>query len=379
MKTMVAISLGVGLVAAVAASLAEAQQTQPTQPAQRRGFAVAQRGRPESFPHRIWAANDFEVRLPDYGWFGAAETKDIPKYPGNVTALRGRGPYEKFAGLMVGMNPVPGPMMGTVNQMYCRYRLVGATEATFQHFSLSSSDNCNIRVSGLAEGEWSEATLNFTRDSRRNDGSPGAFKKGERMDDLKIFVGKGGDGKTYEMVIDDVIFFATEPDLPPETEPFPNRVIFLAAFDTGVDAASRAKFFPGEFEVASGAKAPKGSYWSAAKGVAGEGGTRVRLDLAPPRHVGANTKLRFRYWVKGASAMKVVLHDATANADRTVELKDIKQGDWATQYATFSQKEEIPGGGKFPTASKVDRLDFVVSGEGAELYVDEVVLFDAKQ
>jgi hypothetical protein len=33
--------------------------------------------------------------------------------------------------------------------------------------------------------------------------------------------------------------------LPPEKEPFPNRVIFLAAFDTG----PKEKYWPGDFEI----------------------------------------------------------------------------------------------------------------------------------
>src|SRR5262245_45413558 len=82
--------------------------------------AVAQRGtareniqRPEHFPHRIWAACDFEGQTPDYGWFGRAETNVIPKYPGNATALSAApGPYRDFSAVMTGVNPVPGPRMG---------------------------------------------------------------------------------------------------------------------------------------------------------------------------------------------------------------------------------------------------------------------------
>ncbi len=69
------------------------------------------------------------------------------------------------------------------------------------------------------------------------------------MDDLKVFVGKPKDGKDYELFLDDVIFFDDDPDMPRETEPFPNRVIFLAAFDTGIDPKSKPKYWPGEFEV----------------------------------------------------------------------------------------------------------------------------------
>src|SRR5262245_50122418 len=131
--------------------------------------AIAQRGqaratvqRPESFPHRIWAACDFEGQTPDYGWFGRAVTNDLPVYPGNKTALAAApGPHRDFSAAMTGINPVPGPRMGKVNQLFLRYRLEGGTEATFQHFSLTREDNWHIRVNGLTEARWSEVTLNF--------------------------------------------------------------------------------------------------------------------------------------------------------------------------------------------------------------------------
>jgi hypothetical protein len=40
------------------------------------------------------------------------------------------------------------------------------------------------------------------------------------MDDLKIFVGKPEDGERYDLVIDDVIFFAMDPELALEPGPF---------------------------------------------------------------------------------------------------------------------------------------------------------------
>ena len=50
-----------------------------------RGRASAESKRPAHFPHRIWAACDFEGRTPDYAWFGPAETNNIPKYTGTST------------------------------------------------------------------------------------------------------------------------------------------------------------------------------------------------------------------------------------------------------------------------------------------------------
>jgi hypothetical protein len=350
----------------------------------RRGFARAEVKRPASFPHRIWAACDFEGRNPDYAWFGPPETKNIPRYPGNATALGvGKRPYGNISALMTGINPVPGPMMGKVNKLYLRYFLTGTTEATFQYFSLSRNDNNHIHVSGLDEGKWSEVTLNFTRDAARNDGSAEAFKEGERMDDFKMFVGKPKDGKKYELFLDDVIFFAEDPTLPPEKEPFPNRVIFLAAFDTGTTPKEKAKYWPGDFELVTRAL-PADSYWGVAKAVPQKGGNGkwVRLKIAPPRPVGAHTKLRFRYHLTGASAMTAQVFDATDQDNRNVRLKGLRQGAWTTQYVDFTRDGKRNDGKDTPFAAghKVDDLFFFVepeAGKKVELLIDEVVLYDA--
>ena len=220
--------------------------------------------------------------------------------------------------------------------------------------------------------------MNFTRDARRNDGSKEAFKKGERMDDLKVFIRPPGDGKKPEFILDDAIFFSEDPALPPEAEPFPNRVMFLAAFDTGIrPEATKQKFFPGEFAVPK--SGPPGSYWVVAQAVPVKGGnqSRVLLKLAPPRTVGKETKLRFRYWLKGAEKMNIVLRDATASTGRLVELKGLPQGKWVTKYVNFTKGST--GGGKLSPGNKVDSLAFVVDGAGekVKLYVDEIVLYDA--
>jgi hypothetical protein len=343
------------------------------------GAARVEVVRPKSFPHRIWAACDFEARLPDTAWFGPPETKNIPAYPGNETALGvSEKPYGKHSALMTGINPVPGPCMGQVNYLYCRYFLKGATEATFQHYSLSSNDNNHIRLSGLNEGRWSEATMCFSRDGRRNDGTPGVpFKDGERMDDLKVFVGKPGDGKEYELFLDDIIFFAEDPALPPEPEPFPNRAIFLAAFDTGIDPKGRPKYWPGEFEIVT-KEAPAGRFWGVAKAVPKEKTKWIRLKIDPPRPVGERTKLRFRYHLTGTSSMTVQVFDLTDQDNRHVKLKDLKQGEWAFTYVDFTRDGKRNDGKETPFAAghKVDDLFFFVD-EAAELYIDEVTLFDA--
>jgi len=356
------------------------QSAEAPAPGETRGGASADARPPVAFPHRIWAACDFEGRTPDYGWFGQAETNNIPLYPGNRTALGvSERPYRDFSAVMTGINPVPGPRMGKENGLFVRYFLEGGAEATFQHFSLTSEDNWHIRVSGLATGLWSQATLNFTRDARRNDGSAKGFGEGERMDDLKVFAGRPGEARRYELYIDDVIFFANDPTLPPEPEPFPNRVIFLAAFDTG----PKEKYWPGEFDLAE--QPPAGAFWRAARSVTRKDGKGqfTRLQIEPPRPVGAHTKLRFRYHLAGTNAMTVQIFDATVQDNRHVNLRDLKQNEWTTLYVDFSRDSRRNDGtsnSPIPAGNLVDDIFFFLPPESAaqtRLFVDEVVLFDA--
>jgi hypothetical protein len=344
------------------------------------GYARADANAPPSFPQRIWAACDFEGRTPDYGWFGPAETNNLPRYPGNRTALgTSARPYRDVSAVMTGINPVPGPRMGKENGLFLRYFLAGGTEATFQHFSLTSEDNWHIRVSGLTTGRWAQATLNFTRDARRNAGNANGFGDGERMDDFKLFVGRPAESNRYQLFIDDVVFFANDPALPPEPEPFPNRVIFLAAFDTG----PKEKYWPGDFELAE--RPPNGAWWRAAGCVPRKNGPDrfIRLQIEPPRPVGARTKLRFRYHLTGASAMTVQLFDATVQDNRHIKLQNLKQGEWTTRYVDFgrdSQRNDGTRNSPFAAGHLVDDLFFFLPGDGggrARLFVDEVVLFDA--
>ncbi len=344
-----------------------------------RGTPSTSTHRPASFPHRIWAACDFEWTAPDYGWFGIAETNRIPAYPGNRTALRATpGPYEKVSAIMAGINPVPGPRMGKENGLFVRYFLKGGAKAVFQHFSLTREDNWHIVVDDLKTNQWSELALNFTRDAKRNDGSAERFGEGERMDDFKVIAGSPTQAANYELLLDDVIFFANDPSLPPEPEPFPNRVILLAAFDTG----PKHPYWPGDYTIAE--TPPEGAFWRTARSVPRRDGPQmVVLPITPPRPVGAHTKLRFRFHLTGASSLTVQIFDATVQDNRHIRLNDLKQGRWTSLYLDFSRNSRRNDGtpnSPFTAGNLVDDLFFFVEGEGAKtatLHVDEVVLFDA--
>jgi lysophospholipase L1-like esterase len=352
-----------------------------------RGSARADHRAPRRFPHRSWAACDFEGQTPDYGWFGPAERKNIPRYPGNATALGvSQRPYQNTSAVMTGINPVPGPRMGQENQLFLRYYLRGGDRATFQHFSLSSEDNQHIHVTGLRQGTWSELSLNFTRGAARNDGSPGSFQEGERMDDFKVFAGRPDEADDYTLFIDDLIFFADDASREPEPEPFPRRVIFLAAFDTGPPE----KYWPGEFELAE-KNLPPDSFWRVARAVPRKADSArkddsnkqwIRLQIEPPRLVGAHTKLRFRYWQRGVRQLTVQVFDATDQDNRHVVVKDLKPATWTNRYLDFTRDGRRNDGTdtRFAAGHMVDDLFFFVEPQGdanPEFLIDEVVLYDA--
>ena len=211
------------------------------------------------------------------------------------------------------------------------------------------------------------------------------------MDDFKLMVGRPGESVGHQVLIDDVIFFAEEPGAPPENEPFPNRVLYLAAFDTGIEPLAKAdpvrgryRYWPGELEIVS-KDLPEGSWWGVAKAVARKDGKGklVRLMIDPPKAVGQRTKVRFRYHLKGADSMTVQIFDATDQDNRHVVLRGLKQNEWQVVYVDFTTDGRKNDGRQTPFAAGhlVDDLFFLVDGPpgGGEvgLMIDEVVLYDA--
>src|SRR5262249_48059721 len=102
----------------------------------------------------------------------------------------------------------------------------------------------------------------------------------------------------------------------------------------------------------------------------------------PDRPVGERTKLRFRYHLSGTSNMTVQVFDVTDKDNRHINLKGLKQGEWAWQYIDFTADGKRNDGGKTPFAAGhlVDDLFFFGEPEGdkdVQLFIDEVVLFDA--
>lgn len=104
----------------------------------------------------------------------------------------------------------------------------------------------------------------------------------------------------------------------------------------------------------------------------------MKLQLEPPRRVGAHTKLRFRYFVTGTASVIAQIFDATDLDNRHVRLDGLAEEDWAFAYVDFTRDGERNDGSDTPfdAGHFVDDLFFFLQGD-AELFVDEVCLFDA--
>jgi hypothetical protein len=88
-----------------------------------------------------------------------------------------------------------------------RYYLDGTTEMTVQIFDATVQDNRHIRLTGLRQREWTTTHLDFSRDSRRNDGTANSpFSAGNKVDDLFFFVTSAPSGDV-RLFVDEVVLY----------------------------------------------------------------------------------------------------------------------------------------------------------------------------
>lgn len=77
---------------------------------------------------------------------------------------------------------------------------------TVQLFDVTDKDNRHIHLKGLKEGAWQWAILDFTKDSKRNDGKDTPFAAGHKVDDIFFFV-KPEKDKEVKLYVDEVTLF----------------------------------------------------------------------------------------------------------------------------------------------------------------------------
>jgi arylsulfatase A-like enzyme len=106
--------------------------------------------------------------------------------------------------------PLP---VGAHTRLRFSYHLAGTDTMTVQMFDATVQDNRHIHLRDLQQGQWTQVELDFTHDSRHNDGTRDTFTSGNRVDDLFFLVGGRG-GPQPVLLIDDVVLCESLPTTP---------------------------------------------------------------------------------------------------------------------------------------------------------------------
>ncbi len=103
----------------------------------------------------------------------------------------------------------------------------------------------------------------------------------------------------------------------------------------------------------------------------------VIFNPVPGPPMGKNTRLRFRYWLKGTDAIRVQLYSLTNGYHRHLVVKGLPQGKWQTAVVDMTEARRPDGtGGPLGENERIDDIQFYVDPD-AELIIDDVVLYDA--
>lgn len=315
---------------------------------------VSDRGR---MPHRIHVIEDFETEIERRWWLRGTPETEIAGAGGRACRAAPSRDFDDKMGdpskrwAAVVFNPVPGPPMGKNTRLAFRYRLEGTDSIRVQIFSLTRNYHRKLLLSGLPKGSWQSALVDMTA-ARRPDGSGGPLSEDERIDDIQFYV----DPEATLLIDDIALFDAARPE---ESTPFPKRPLFTAWFDTG----KQGQEWPGDFEIVSHEK-PR--TWKAARSVAHpeHGRPWVRLHLRGERPLGEVTRLRFRYRLKGADSMRLVLAHRASNDTRAFEAKGLARDDWSETTVEFAAG-----------MMRADEIRFHLPA-GSELLLDDVLLYE---
>lgn len=278
-----------------------------------------------SFPLRVHVAEDYTTEIEKRWWLAGEREEGVCRGTiANDFDDKMGDPSRLYTAVI--FNPVPGPPMGPRTRLAFRCKLQGGGDLRVQIYSLSNGYHRHLTLKNLPQGVWQPLTVDLTR-ARRPDGSGGPLGEDERIDDIQFYA-----DPTADLWIDDIALY----DAGDESAPFPSRLIFTGGFDTG----RQGKEWPGQFEIVPIEKG------KAAKSV----GTELRVGLRGTRPVNGPARLRFRYRLTGADAVRL--------AGRTLSLsRDV----WAQADV------EVPPG-------PVEELAFELPA-GATLMVDDVLLY----
>jgi inosine-uridine nucleoside N-ribohydrolase len=105
--------------------------------------------------------------------------------------------------------------------------------------------------------------------------------------------------------------------------------------------------------------------------------TAVIFNPVPGPVMGPNTRLGFKYWLKGTGSLRVQIYSLTNGYHRHLVLNDLPQEKWQSATVDMTQCRRPDGtGGPLSEGERIDDIQFYTDPT-AELIIDDIVLFDA--
>jgi inosine-uridine nucleoside N-ribohydrolase len=162
---------------------------------------------------------------------------------------------------------------------------------------------------------------------------------------------------------------------------FPNRVHAFEDFDTDIE---RRWWMSGKLETAN---VPPGR-GRACRGILTldfddlQGNLKtmynaVIFNPVPGPPMGKNTRLSFRYWLKGTDTMRVQLYSLSNGYHRYLSINKLPQEKWESATVDMTAMRRPDGsGGPLGEGERIDDIQFYVDPK-AELLIDDIVLYDA--
>jgi hypothetical protein len=105
--------------------------------------------------------------------------------------------------------------------------------------------------------------------------------------------------------------------------------------------------------------------------------TAVVFNPVPGPPMGPNTRLSFRYWLKGTGTMRVQIYSLTNGYHRKLELTGLAKDKWTDATVDMTQLRRPDGtGGPLSADERIDDIQFYIA-PAAELLIDDVILYEA--
>jgi dienelactone hydrolase len=105
--------------------------------------------------------------------------------------------------------------------------------------------------------------------------------------------------------------------------------------------------------------------------------TAVIFNPVPGPPMGKNTRLKFRYWLKGSDRLRVQLYSLSKGYHRHLTLNGLPQGSWQTGVVDMTAMRRPDGsGGPLSDGERIDDIQFYADAS-SELIIDDIVLYEA--